>query len=85
MLKMASDAASNFASIAGSTVATKLEQECAKAPADCLALATQLPQIVATIPAADVPDILPPKRPMRLADSNVANPAAKHRELPQNK
>jgi hypothetical protein len=89
-MKMASDAAANLTAAAGTAVAAKLEQGCLNAPAECLALAARLPQIVATSqsnqqianqPPASHPgasqaiasrtiDVLPPKRPIHLAESD---------------
>jgi len=81
--KLALDGASGVASVAGRAVAAKLEQECFKAPADCLALAAQLPRIGTVNRAQDIPSALPPKRPWHLAQSEAAHPAAASKALSQ--
>jgi hypothetical protein len=73
VIKMAADAAGNLSKAAGTALAAKLEGGCSKAPAECLALAAQLPQIVAINQPAQAIDVLPPKRPVHLAESETAH------------
>jgi hypothetical protein len=77
--KMASDTAGNLSKAAGAAVMAKLEEGCSKAPAECLALAAQLPQIVAINQPAQVIDALPPKRPVHLAETETAHAPVTHK------
>jgi len=96
VMKMASDTAANLSEGAGTAVAAKLEEGCLKAPAECLAIAARLPQIVATTQstkpmisqmaanqaiANQAIDILPPKRPAHLVESDDSAPSSA-RKLP---
>ncbi len=68
-LKAAASAAGDLASATAITVESKLEEACRLAPEDCLTYAARL---VAT-PRLDV---MPPKRPVRLAESDAARTPA---------
>lgn len=63
----------------------KLEEGCLKVPADCVAAAAPLPQIVATAqaPARQAGDVVPPRRPLRLAESESGRPVTTHKALVQ--
>ncbi len=80
-LKIATGLARDLASAAGAAVRTKLEEECLKAPDECLAAAARLPQIVAT--AGEAVRVIPPKRPLKLAESGEGRAAAVHKAVPQ--
>lgn len=82
VMKMASDAAGTLASAAGTRVAAKLEEGCLRAPAECLALAGRLPQIVAINQTGrDISSAVLPKRPAHLADSETGNASTAHKAL----
>jgi len=66
-LRIAAGLARNLTSAAGTAVKAKLDEECGKAPDVCLAATARLPQIVAT--ADEAVNVIPPKRPFRLAES----------------
>jgi hypothetical protein len=78
VVKAATGVAADLASAAVTMAAAKLEERCVKAPADCLASGARLPQIVAMEPArkGQVLEVLPPKRPLRLAEDEANGPAS---------
>jgi hypothetical protein len=93
-LKVASDAAANLTAEAGTAFAAKLEEGCLKAPAECLAIAARLPQIVAITQsgqavavqpnasqaiASHTINVLPPKRPTHLAENDERRPSQAHK------
>jgi hypothetical protein len=80
MFKTAASMAGDLAASAGTMAVAKLEEGCVKRLADCVASAARLPQIVATAPAVDV---VPPKRPVRLAESESGRLASVHKPATQ--
>jgi len=78
MIKAAAGVAGDLAAAAGSIVKAKLEEGCLKVPADCVAAAAKLPQIVATTQAPAV-EVLPPKRPLRLAEGESSRSVTMHK------
>jgi hypothetical protein len=81
MIKAATGMAGDLATAAGSIVKAKLEEGCLKVPSDCVAAAAKLPQIVATAqaPAAPAVEVIPPKRPLQLAESESGRPVTTHK------
>ncbi len=81
MVKAATGLAGDLATSAATMAAAKLEAGCAKAPSACLTVAARLPQIVATETAQSARnvDVVPPKRPMKLAEGESSRPASGHK------
>jgi hypothetical protein len=81
MFKAAAGVAGDLAASAGTMLKAKLEEGCVKAPADCLASAARLPQIVATGQAqlGQALEVVPPKRPVRLAEAEASRLTSVHK------
>ncbi len=79
MVKAAADMAGNLASAAGTIVKAKLEEGCLKVPADCVAAAAKLRQYAAAAQAPQTVEVIPPKRPFRLADGESGRQVTTHK------
>jgi hypothetical protein len=91
MTKAVTGVAGDIATAAVTMASAKLEASCAKAPSACLASAARLPQIVATgqgqtgqgQPGEAASEVLPPKRPLRLAEGYSNRSISAHKALLQ--